>query len=611
MDLNDLSTLEYFTELDKYFASYISRLSSIDDINLLLSSLLVSNRTGKGDICLDIPSIAGKNISEVFNDLEYDYPLPDEREWLDKLQNMEIVGKPEERKPLILDSRGRLYIYRYWNYEKRLAENIKSRLNIYTDECDTELLKNGMARLFPLQNKETDRQRVAAVTSAVRKFCVISGGPGTGKTSTVVKILVLLIEQAISKNFKPSIALAAPTGKAAARLKESIKLTRDALACSDDIKSIIPDDSYTIHRLLGPIKGSPYFRYNSSNPILFDIVIIDESSMADLALLSKLFDAVPLGSHLIILGDKDQLSSVEAGAALGDICDTGTKHGYTEFFSKMIREISPAEKIPVSDEPPIADSIIILNKSYRFGDRSGIGIASRAVREGNFDEALRVMKDPEYTDIDFIDIENPAGLNNFIENYIESGFGSYLQAGSIEESFFRFFDYSILCAVRSGPWGVYRINKTIEKFLKRRGLINPEKKFYNGRPVIIARNDYHLKIFNGDIGLIFKDNESDGKSRFFCQTPDGNYRKILPLKLPEHETVFATTVHKSQGSEYNNVLLILPDRDSPVLTRELLYTAITRARTNVKIAGCADIIKTMIERPTMRKSGLRDALWEC
>ena len=245
---------------------------------------------------------------------------PEADDWIEKLQGTDVVGAPGEFKPLILDERGRLYLRRYWEYEKRLADIIKARLKAARPAVNIDLLRQGLARFFPNKG-ETNWQKVAAFTAVMSNFCVITGGPGTGKTRTVAAILALLLEQA--GNGRLRIALAAPSGKAAARLKESVQNAKATLNCSNEIKAFLPTDATTIHRLLGTIADSPYFLHNADHQLITHIVIVDEASMVDLALMSKLFQAVPESARIILLGDKNQLASVEAGYILGDICNTG------------------------------------------------------------------------------------------------------------------------------------------------------------------------------------------------------------------------------------------------------------------------------------------------
>jgi exodeoxyribonuclease V alpha subunit len=598
-----------FTPLDIHFADFLQNLSGTPDPELALAARIASNLTGKGNICVHIPSIAGKDILEVMgrekSEIEK-FCLYEGDEWLSGLKKSDVIGKPGEIKPLILDGKGRLYLYRYWQYEKKLAENIKARLN-YNNKIDTVLLKQDLDRIF--DTKKDAEQKIASIAAVLNNFCVISGGPGTGKTSTVIKILILLLNQAFSGK-KLKIALAAPTGKAAARLKESVRNSVKLLNISKKIIKQIPEDSFTIHRLLGSIHGSPYFRYNSENQLPYDVVVVDESSMADLALTEKLFEAVPAKSRLILLGDKDQLSSVEAGAVLGDICDTGRERNYTKKFFALLNEIAPdaiACENSSTSEPPIADSITILRRSYRFGSDSGIGEISRLIRSGEADEAIRLLRAGKFSDI-YLTGEITDNIYHSLPERVIEGFGPCLKATTVEKALELFPGFVILCALRKGPFGVEKLNLLVEDILKKNRLISTEDLWYKGRPVLINQNNYDITLFNGDTGIIQYDS-SDARTYFYMPASDGAVRKILPHKLPDHETAYAITVHKSQGSEFDNVLLLLPDRFSPVLTRELLYTAITRARKRVEILGSENILRQMIGNPTSRTSGLNDALW--
>ncbi len=616
IELDALFSQEFFTELDRRFALFIAGLSDDKSPELMLASLLVSAMTGRGHICVEIPAIAGRHLHDVIGESDGISPsmsnslLPSHQSWIETIRRSTVVGYPYEYKPLILDESGRLYLYRYWEYERQLAENITKRLSGKRDAIDLPLLEEGLNRLFPSGTEEgVDWQRVAALAAVIFNYCVISGGPGTGKTSTVIKILALLVEQAQSAGHNLHIALAAPTGKAAARLAESVREMRELLDCGNVIRDAIPTESFTIHRLLGAVYGSPYFRHNIDNPLPHDVVVVDESSMADLALMLKLFQAVPMRSRLILLGDKDQLSSVEAGAVLGDICDTGNEHGYSESFRIMIKDIGN-ELIPEDnekEEPPIADSIVVLRRSYRFGSTSGIGLVSSLIRSGDAEGAIGLLKEGRFEDI-VINIIPTHHIFDSIGEHIKSGYAPYLMAESPEESFRNFSRFTILCALRQGPFGVQNINYLSERILARAGLIKIDGDWYKGRPIMITRNNYELRLFNGDVGLMLQD-DSDGMLAAFFPSADGTLKRVLPLKLPEHETAFSMTVHKSQGSEFDRVLLLLPDRSSKVLTRELIYTAITRARRRVEIWGGEDILRFAINNPTRRRSGLRDILW--
>ncbi|MDI6776948.1 MAG: exodeoxyribonuclease V subunit alpha [Syntrophales bacterium] len=610
-----------FSELDLHFARFMTELAGRDSPEVSLAAALASRSTREGHICLDLSSIEGRPLTG--GDFETDPIIcPRLSHWRRILEASPVVGKPGDYKPLILDERSRLYLYRYWDYEEKLADFISDRTGDgageperFSDKIDTSLLlKDGLDRLFPpLLDEGTDWQRVAAITSLLKRFSVISGSPGTGKTTTVAKIMALLLEQSKGKALR--IALAAPTGKAAARLEEAIKKTREMLSCPDAIRAAIPEKATTIHRLLGTIPDSPYFLYNSENPLPVDVVIVDEASMVDLSLMSKLVQAIPRPARLILLGDKDQLASVEAGAVLGDICGMGPLHTFSREFSKELKKYTGLNGIQVAshvgETPGICDSLVQLQKNYRFGEESGIGHLASAVNGGDGDRALALLKSGVYKDIQWSELPRPDLLVPALAGKLINNFTDYLKAidseGNFEVIFDLFDEFRILCALRQGPFGASALNLLIEQTLRRENLIKPDTRWYRGRPIMITRNDYNLRLFNGDTGIILPDRNNELYA--FFRDAGGAWRKFFPSRLPEHETVYAMTIHKSQGSEFDRVLLILSDRDSPVLTRELVYTGITRARKEVTIWGREDVFHTAVSRRIIRTSGLHDALW--
>ena len=610
-DIQRLLKNGLFSEIDIHFARLMTRLSGQEFPELFLAAALVSRATSEGNICLDLPSVEGKPLMRCDSETDC-FPCPNLWEWRAILGSTGVVGKPGEYRPLILDDRSRLYLYRYWHYEKTLADDIRDRASKEIEDIDTPLLRAGLSRLFPgVQVKETDWQKVASFASVMKRFCVISGGPGTGKSTLIAKILSLILEQARGNDVR--IALATPTGKAATRLQEAIKKGKEMLAVEDRIKETILTEASTIHRLLGSIPGSPYFSHNSENPLPVDIVVIDEASMVDLALMSKLAQAVPSEARLILLGDKNQLASVEAGAVLGDICDTGYIHGFSNQCSKRFYEVT-GEQIniepKVSDAPDIRDCVVQLSKNYRFGANSGIGAVSRAINEGDANLALNLLKSGEYNDIKWNPLPSPSVLPRVLRQNALEGYKSYLEASEPVEIFHLFEQFRLLCALRRGPFGVTALNLDVEKILQEENLIAPQNRWYRGRPVIITKNDYNLGLFNGDIGIILPDPASNENLRAFFLSPDGSLRRFLPIRLPEHETVYAMTVHKSQGSEFDKVLLILPEEQSPVLTRELIYTGITRAKRSIEVWCKESVFLEGVNQRIERASGLRDALWK-
>jgi exodeoxyribonuclease V alpha subunit len=489
--------------------------------------MLVSRRRAEGHICIPAPE------------------LPESR----------TVASGEEFTPLVIES-GRLYLRRYWEYEQQLARAI---------------LQRAVTTAKLPKKRGADRQQLAATNAVTRNFSVITGGPGTGKTHTVRAILQQLRQHPTGAALK--VALAAPTGKAAARLTEALR----------DIKPAV--EATTIHRLLGTIPDSPYFRHNAERPLTADVVIVDEASMVDLALMTKLVEAVPLTARLILLGDRDQLASVEAGNVLSDICAAAETAG-----------------------SPLHGAVVELTENYRFAESGGIYKLSRAVNAGDADAALAALRDGS-AELRWEKLRAAANLGAALRDRIIAGYRSYLESAADPASALqRLPQFRILCAVRHGAFGVENLNTLVEQTLAEAGLLAPRGSWYAGRPVIITRNDHNLQLFNGDSGIILPDPEAGGELRAFFLSAEGKLRRFLPSRLPLHDTAFALTVHKSQGSEFDRLLVILPEKDSPVLTRELLYTAITRARSGVELWCNEEIFRAAVLRPTVRISGLRDAL---
>lgn len=583
--------------LDRHFAELVGRLADKRNPELELAALLVSRHQTSGNICLPLPEIAGQSLPESL--LGFDR-APKAAAWAKKLRASGMVGAPGEFKPLILDGHDRLYLRRYWEYESFLAEAIKARLSGPAPDIDGKLLKDGLSRLFP-ESGETDWQRVAATKAVTKNFSVITGGPGTGKTRTIVAILALLIEQA----GKPlRLALAAPSGKAAARLKESIQSARETLNCADEIKAWLPIEASTIHRLLGTIPDSPYFRHNADRPLLVDAVIVDEASMVDLATMAKLFAAIPAAARVILLGDKDQLTSVEAGFVLGDICNPPSAAAKSERSAELAFSFSGSEL-----NKAMQDSIVEFRKNYRFLSESGIYQLVDAINRGDADRAIGVLRDKTHRDITWKALPSARSLPRALQEVARMGYRSYLETDDPAGALERFAEFRVLGAVRNGPYGVTQLNRFIERALAQTGLLKEINQWYRGRPVMVTRNDYNTKLFNGDIGITLPDPEAQTEKRVFFLSSDGKVRRILPSRLPVHETAFAMTVHKAQGSEFAKVLLILPENDSPVLTRELLYTGLTRAREHVEVWSSERILRSAIGKRVLRTSGLRDALW--
>jgi exodeoxyribonuclease V alpha subunit len=585
-----------YRDIDREFAEYLCCLAGNDDALLRRMAMEVSRATGDGHICLDLNEACG----------------PAAAETAAFLTGTSVVGLPGSVAPLVLDRENRLYLYRYWNYEQELAAGLRAMAGERLAAVDPVVLKDGLDRLFgPVGEDWPDWQRIAAAAALRSRLTVVSGGPGTGKTSTVVKIIALLLEHYGGERCR--IALAAPTGKAAARLREAVRAARTQLRDKTPVCDIIPDDVFTIHRLLGVVPGSSRFRHDTRNPLHHDVVVVDEASMVALPLMAKLAAALSRRARLILLGDRDQLASVEPGAVLGDICHRGGEDRYSADFSAFLGQVAGRTLGGCSSlglMPSFADSLVVLRKNYRFGAAGAIGKISRAINEGDAEAAVREFQNPGDEEVSMEELPSDGCMKAALAESILAGYREYLEKEDPVEALASFDRFRILCAVRSGVHGVSGLNRAVEDILAAKGLLRPDRLWYRGRPVMIRVNDYALRLFNGDIGIALPDPERPGALAVFFPAENGGARKISPLRVPEHETVFAMTVHKSQGSEFDRVLFVMPRADSPVLTRELLYTGMTRARTSLVLWCGDDLFRTAVSRRTDRRSGLRQALWE-
>lgn len=528
-----------FGRLDLAFSQFLGRYAALDARQLAAFKALVarlSYEQTQGHSCIAVD--------------------PAEQEML----RASGLASDAGNRPLVLEQ-NRLYLQRYWAYEQRLAERIRALSRV---EFPVKPPASVLDRYFPAANETPDRQREAAKMAVQQGFSIITGGPGTGKTTTVVKILALLQEAA-----EPPlhIALAAPTGKAAMRLQEAIGFSKTALPCSESVRARIPETVTTLHRLLGARPPSPYFRHDAARPLPFDWVVVDEASMVDLALMSKLVDALKPGAGLILLGDKDQLASVEAGAVLADL--TAALPGHS----------------------------VELLQSHRFD--ASIKALAEAVNRQQPESAWEKLQDRD---------GNVGVLTDDLIDYVtrkQSDYLRLLKTGADFQTIVSAFNrFQVLCAIRLGDRSVADINVRVERKLAANRLLQPTGTWYAGRPVLVTQNDAALHLYNGDIGLCLPDPEQDGRLMVFFQRPDGSVKKYPPVRVPSCQTVFAMTIHKSQGSEFDEVLIVLPERHNPVLTKELLYTGITRARKTVRVSADATVFAETVRHKIQRFGGL-------
>ncbi|MDX5406211.1 MAG: exodeoxyribonuclease V subunit alpha [Chromatiaceae bacterium] len=505
--------------------------------------------------------------------------------------------------PLVL-SDNRLYLHRLYQAEQLVKQQLSARLSQQLPLADAVAAK--LAELFaPAPASGIDWQKLACAMALQRRFSIITGGPGTGKTTTVVKLLALLQYGAGLKQQALTIKLAAPTGKAAVRLTESISGALSRLPA--ELSACIPTDVTTLHRLLGALPNRRSFKHNGHNPLQLDVLVVDEASMIDLEMMAALLEALPAQAQLVLLGDKDQLSSVEAGSVLGDLCrgaDLGAYHADT---LKLLAPFSEAALTAFAgDGSALNQATVMLRYSHRFDAKSGIGMLAAAVNRG--DNSAPALFE-QFADISLL----PGQHISALKPLVLAGFSQYLallqqhdaDADSWARSVLKHYSqFQLLCALRSGDWGVEGINTQVSQWLTEAGFIDGRRLWYAGRPVMMQRNNYSLGLMNGDIGIALPQPGS-GQLRVVFQLADGSIKWVLPSRLTEVETAFAITVHKSQGSEFNHCCLVLPPENSPLLSRELLYTGITRAKQQFSLL-CANpaLLQQAIARRVARSSGL-------
>ncbi|NOR51573.1 MAG: exodeoxyribonuclease V subunit alpha [Gammaproteobacteria bacterium] len=591
---NQLSIqLPTFSLLDRALATFLSERSELhgEDKKQLQELLLrLSNQLSAGDSCITVDSEVCALI---------------ERSGL-----IAIAGR--DPAPLVLEEEGgngRLYLYRYWFYENRLAEQLKALVNRPLENIGEPSLE----RYFTGE-EGVGWQRKAALCALTNSFTIITGGPGTGKTTTVVKIVAMLLEQAMIQGKPLNIALAAPTGKAAMRLQQSITGSRELLPCDGHIREQIPVKVVTVHRLFGPRRFSPYFHHRAKNPLPYDLVIVDEASMVDLALMCKLVDALKPHSKLILLGDKNQLASVESGAVLADLIEA------------------------------LPDKSVELKQSFRFD--ANIKALSEGVNEQRAEELWQALNNGSYDNVSLLskgdyvqDVRYAAGAGMRRSGYVQDAAGSGVRttartqeveqcmkqlsrssvARVVEQSqpywnlirdrapfdkiIAAFGQFQCLATNRVGSLGVINTNERVEGMLADRALIERGDigGWYQGRPIIVTQNIPELGLFNGDIGITLADPE--GGLRVYFEG-DEKVRDFIPSRISHCETAWVMTIHKSQGSEFDEVLILFPEVMNPVLTKELLYTAITRAKRGVELVVTKDIWIASVRQKIERHSGL-------
>ncbi|MBX9754749.1 MAG: exodeoxyribonuclease V subunit alpha [Pseudomonadaceae bacterium] len=580
--------------LERALLESLQRLDPSASEGVLAAAALCCQVLNNGDVCLLLARWAGQR------PWGEGYVLPSLAQWRSELSGSKLVGVPGEFAPLILDGE-RLYLARYQAYEAQLAAQLLSRA-ADLPQVDEAQLSDSLTRLFAGNSslkggQQLDWQRLAAAQAVRKRVAVISGGPGTGKTTTVVRLLAALLEQPGCGRL--AIGLAAPTGKAAARMAEAIRNAKASLPVSDSIKAALPEQASTLHRLLGSRGDRPQVRHTAANPLALDVLVVDEASMVDLAMMAKLLDALPANGRLILLGDKDQLCAVEAGAVFAELCDG---RGFDAAAAAELQRLT-GQAVPVeSPTSKLGDAVVLLTHSHRFADDSGIGELARRINAGDARGTLSLLQEGR-ADLHWQAAPTPQALLD----RIEQGYEGYLEAAQQGEpslAFAAFNQFRLLTAQREGAYGVAGLNEALEARYKRRLRLNARERWYAGRAVMVQSNDYALGLFNGDIGICLQTPQG---LRVWFETDEG-HRAFSTTRLPSHDSAFAMTVHKSQGSEFSEVLLVLPEQPSPLLSRSLFYTGITRAKQRVEIWALAPRIGEAVNSKAERAAGLAQRL---
>ncbi|MBB3306620.1 exodeoxyribonuclease V alpha subunit [Enterobacter sp. Sphag1F] len=602
--LAQAAELRLLRSLDVQFAQLLA--DDEQPARLLLAACL-SAEAGDGHVCLPLSQLSRDNLfkgrhAELAQAIWQAAGEP--QDWPAILGGWSALSSSEQAAPIVL-SEDRLYLHRLWHNEGQVARFFQTQST--SQAFAAEEVRLVLDQLFGIE--PDNWQKIAAAVALTQKTAVISGGPGTGKTTTVAKLLAALIR--LSEGAL-RIQLAAPTGKAAARLTESLGKALQKLPVSEAERQRFPADATTLHRLLGAQPETQRLRYHAGNPLHLDVLVVDEASMVDLGMMANLIAALPAQARVVFLGDRDQLASVEAGAVLGDICRCA-EAGYSPMRAEQLSALTGSEVAGIHDNsaPAVRDAICLLRKSYRFDANSGIGQLAAAVNAGDA-KGVEAAFQAGFSDISRKPLQDADAYQAMLTE-IAAGYQPFLklisQRADPAEIIAAFGRYQLLCALREGPFGVQGLNQRIEQKLMQLQLIRRPtggSRWYQGRPVMVTRNDSALGLFNGDIGITLFDEE--GLLKVFFPLPDGSIKAVQPSRLPTHDTAWAMTVHKSQGSEFDHTALVMPAQFLPVLTRELIYTAITRARKQLTLYSDDSVFRRAVQLRTQRRSGLLERL---
>ncbi|KGJ99689.1 exodeoxyribonuclease V subunit alpha [Thalassotalea sp. ND16A] len=624
------ATLEGIEAIDYYLAEQLIENVNTDGLAAqqisclfhLFLALSVSQRDGHS--CLAIQAIANTTLwaseqkaeqGELTNSLaenKVGYHFHQHAQLcalLEKVLDKELTAPAQSNRGfhgeqlLVIFEYQQLYLRRYWQFEQELAQFIHRKIgqNSNADRQSVEQAKHIVQSLFTTTTGQVDWQLSAVCNALNKTFSIIAGGPGTGKTYTVTKLLAGLLMQCPDA----SIAMVAPTGKAAQRLSESIVAAVNSFGnntqISPDILARIPTTASTIHRLLGVIKNSPNFRHHQHNLLALDVLLIDEVSMVDLPMMTRVFRALPEHCRVILLGDADQLPSVATGSVLADLAPWPSTQYST--VNKQFIESCSEQELPDFSENPAIDYLTYLTFSRRFSGEGGIGSLAKLTIAGHAEQSWLRLTSAQDAEVKFI---NNKSLTEYINELTEQFYQPIFKATSIEQAFTYLERFRILAPTRAGEFGLQNLNLLVEQQLLKLKCMPFKQELYHGRPIMISQNHYGVNLYNGDIGLLF--NDANGKLMAYFADNEG-YRAISIARLPAFETVFAMTIHKTQGSEFENVAIILPQtRSNRLLSRELIYTGITRAKKQLQLFCTKEVWTAAVAQKVSRASGLTQRL---
>lgn len=615
-EFNDAGVL---AAADVHVARRLAALAGEQDRAVALAVALAVRGPRLGHTCVDLATISDTATVDAEEPVDLGaLAWPEPGEWVARMGASALTATDavDAARPLRLEG-SVLYLDRYWREEAQVAADLEALAGDPPDDVDPDLLADGIRRLFGAPADAL--QPLAAAAAVLRRFAVVGGGPGTGKTTTVARIVALLAEQAAARAAPaPLVALAAPTGKAAARLAEAVHEQAATLDVAGPVRDgLLALGASTLHRLLGWRPGShSRFRHHRGNRLPHDVVVVDETSMVSLSLMARLAEAVRPDARLILVGDPGQLTSIEAGAVLGDI--VGPTAGGLRIGADARRRLGTATgAVVTASDPPagaragIGDGIVILERVHRYG--GGIGRLAQAIRAGDADGAVAALSGsaPEiaWIEADAADPTAPRAAAAVRDQAVAAARAvvAAARAGDAPAALAALGAFRLLCAHRRGPYGVETWMARIEGWLAD-GVdgFGAEGEWYAGRPLLVLENDYGLRLYNGDTGVVIATGPGRVSAAFERQ---GGVLEVRPARLAAVDTVYAMTVHKSQGSQFATAAVVLPDLTSPLLTRELLYTAVTRARERLILVATEDAVRTAVARPAARASGLRARLW--